>query len=355
MKKWNIGILVWFVVMGLAATPTHAMGSHPSSLGQKALLLAMDRLSAAPFEEGLVLVTNAGYVTHDGNATGEILDTVTRMSSIGREKGNLLSVHARFDDPLFIVFVHKKGPKKLSAVSITAHGKTLSASKVFNLWVGPGTSFAPLKEVLGARAFGVTTLANGWYDKVPDSLLQSALFHDHFCCGVASGYFTAGYILSQLPLRDGESYTYIGAPSWCQDDYIVRHLNLTPGKKGYLSMIYPSRRPWQSGGKTWEHLSGTLIRYDKTTHKGDVSILSFHWKTEAFLESLGLSSDALNWKANPWLHVCYNRWIFSQPPAPEEFVSVHRSMPIHCEADFTRLTRLGANPLAIILGEDKKW
>jgi|GEM_PF-3536715 len=355
MKKWNIGILVWFLVMGLSAFSAHAMGGHNPTLGQRALMHAMETLSASPFDEGLTLVTNAGYVKHQGESTGPILDTVTRLSAISRGAGNLLSVHARFDEPLFMVFVHRKGPKELSAVSLTLDGDELVASEVFNLWVGPGTSFAPFQEILGKKSFAIVTLANGRYDRVPEELLQGALFHDHFCCGVATGYFTTGYILSQLPLRDGESYTYIGVPAWCQDDYIVRHLNLTPGKKGYLSMIYPYNRPWKSNGTTWDQLGGVVIRFNSTTHKGDASVLSFQWKTGAFLESLGLSQSDLNWKENPWLHVCYNRWIFSQPPSPEEFVSTHKTIPLNSTDDFNALTRMGANPLSVILGEDTEW
>lgn len=355
MKNWRIGILVWLVGVGFSAGSVQAMGGHNPTLGQQALMLAMEALSTTPYDEGLALITNAGYVTHQGESTGPILDTVTRMSAISRGEGNLLSVHARFDAPLFMVFVHQKGPKELSAVSIAASDNQPKASEVFNLRVDVGTSFEPFKKILGKKAFSIVTLANGYFDGIPAPLIQSALFHDHFCCGVATGHFTAGYILSRLPLREGESYTYIGAPAWCQDDYIVHYLNLTPGKKGYLSMIYPYDRPWKSAEKTWDNIGGVLIRFNRATGEGDASVLAYHWKTEAFLESLGLSPSDLDWRKNPWLHTCYNRYVFQSFHSPEEFVSIHKTMELTSQEDFHRLTRLGANPLAVILGEDTGW
>jgi len=355
MKKWSIGILVWVVVMGFTALSVHAMGGHNPTLGQRALMLAMEKLSTTPFDEGLALVTNAGYVVHQEESTGKILDTVTRLSAISRGAGNLLSVHNRFDTPLYMVFVHQKGPEELVAVLITAEGSELTASETFNLWVGPGTSFKPFQAILGSKAFSVVTLANGYYDGIPEPLIQAALFHDHFCCGVATGYFTAGFILSQRPLRGGESYTYIGAPAWCQDDYITHYLNLTPGKRSYLSMVYPNRRPWSTEAKIWENIGGVIIRFNKTTKKGDASVLCYQWQTEAFRESLGISESDLDWRKNPWLHVCYNRYMFQNPHSPEEFVSIHKTMVLASQADFDRLTRLGTNPLTAVLGEDTAW
>ncbi|VFQ44651.1 FmdE family protein [Desulfoluna butyratoxydans] len=355
MKKWCIAMLVWCVAWSLSALSAHAMGGHQPALGQRALMLAMTSLSASPADEGLALVTNAGYVEHQGQPTGEILDTVTRLSAMGRGKGNLLSVHARRDAPLFMVFVHQKGPRELAAVSITATGNQLEASEVFNLWVGVGTSFEPFTRILGSRAFAVATLANACYDGIPESLVQAALFHDHFCCGVASGYFTAGFILDQRPLRDGESYTYMGIPAWCQDDYITHALNLTPGKRRYLSMAYPSRRPWQTEEATWENIGGVIIRFNKATQKGDATVLSYRWQTNDFVESLGLSPDELDWHKDLWLHACYNRYVFQNPHAPEDFLSVHKTVELTSQADFDRLTRLGANPLAVILGNDIEW
>ena len=355
MKKQAMGILICIMALAISNTPVHAMGMHTPSLGQRALMVAMERLSVSPFDDGLALVTNAGYVTHQGSPTGDILDTVTRLSSMGRGNGTLLSIHARTEDPLFMVFVHKKGPQELAAVSLTTTDNTLTCSEVFNLWVGPGTSFAPFQEILGSKAFAIITLANGCYDSIPEPLIQAALFHDHFCCGVATGYFTAGFILSKRPLRDGESYTYIGVPSWCQDDYVTHRLNLTPGKKGYLSMIYPSKRPWNTEEATYTDLSGIVIRFNKATGTGDATVLSYAWKNQEFIESLGDYPADINWRQNPWLHVCYNRYVFQNEPAPETFVSAVKTIPLNNPDDFQRLTRLGANPLAEILGEDASW
>ncbi len=355
MKRWSIGAWICFLILGLSSLPAQAMGRHHRSLGERALMMAMERLSTAPYKEGLVMVTNAGYVEHEGESTGEILDTVTRMSNMSRGAGTLLSVHARFSDPLFMTFVHKTGPEELSAVYMTADGDQITCSEVFNLWVGPGTSFDSFKEIIGAKTFAIVTLANSVYDEIPKSLIQAALFHDHFCCGVASGYFTTKCILDERPLEEGQSYTYIGVPSWCQDDYITHYLNLTPGKKGYLSMIYPNGRAWKSHGKTWENLGGIIIRFDKKEGVGDASVLSYGWEKDAFIDSLGYDAESFDWGANPWIHACYNRYLFEDGQSSASFVSIAKTISLDSKADFDRLTRMGANPLAEILGKDKKW
>jgi formylmethanofuran dehydrogenase subunit E-like metal-binding protein len=84
----------------------------------------------------------------------------------------------------------------------------------------------------------VESIANGWANDFPEDLIQGALYHDHLCGGVSTGFLTGSYIKKHLPLSENQRYTYIGAPAWCQDDYIATAMNLTPGKSGYLSMRF---------------------------------------------------------------------------------------------------------------------
>jgi len=209
--------------------------------------------------------------------------------------------------------------------------------------------------VLGFYVFNLVILANGWAMGLPHDLMRAALKHGHLCCGVTTGYFTARYILRHMPLGPGQHYVYIGAPAWCQDDYLIDYLRITPGTHGYLTMSYPWARPWKSQGHTYRNLGGVVIRWDPKTQKGQAWVLSFDWHAQAFRQYLGQPKLKLDWRTMPWLHTACDRWMMTIKGQSEYFVSVLKSVPIQGQAQYDRLVHLGANPLAVLLGNDTAW
>ena len=183
-------------------------------------------------------------------------------------------------------------------------------------------SFEPFQAVFGPKAFSIVSLANGWADGMPADLVAAACFHDHFCCGVASGYFTARFITGRLPLAEGERYAYIGAPAWCQDDYLMYYLNLTPGKHGYYTMAYPWSRAWKTDQQTFSDLGGIVIRFNARTGRGKADFLRFDWGWDRFKRFLGEPDLEMDWKTMSWLHVWYVKYLFHETGSPERFVSV---------------------------------
>ncbi len=347
-------VLSLFILASLAVQVRAA--DKLDGLGREAVRTALNRLQASPDSPGLACLTNAGYSIPGGQSTRFLYDVIASEAAISLGRGNLLPVHTGADDGLWFAFVQKKGEHELNMVyEILAEDGTLKTEGPLNVYVDQGRDFADFKTVLGPRAFALVTLANGWADGQPEDLLQGALYHDHFCCGVATGYLTARYILGQIPLAEGEKYIYVGAPGWCQDDYLMYYFNLTPGKHGYFIMDYPWSRPWKTAEATYEGLGGVIIKYDRKKQAGKAYVLRFDWRFEDFKKFLGQPDLKIDWGGKPWLHVLYNRFFLQNMAHPEMFVSVIKTLDIQGQEGLKKLTGLGANPLREILGEDPTW
>ncbi|GBC63336.1 hypothetical protein DENIS_4330 [Desulfonema ishimotonii] len=326
-----------------------------AKLGEQAVATAFAKLSATPGDTGMACLTNAGYVTYRGQSTRILYDVLSEKAGISLGRGNLLPVHTRQDEALWFAFVKKKSATELLMTRVSPGEKGISATEVLNVYVDKEQSFKPFKTVLGQKAFALVTIANGWANGVPEELMNGSLFHDHLCCGVFTGYFTVNFIRKHLPLRDTERYIYIGAPAWCQDDYIMSPLNLTPGKHGYYAMDYPWYRPWKTGEKVYEKLGGIIIRFDSASQTGQAALLRFDWREDDFKQFVGLPDLKLDWKNQPWLHVWYNKFFLSRIDRPEAFVSVLKEKALKSRKDLNRLIKTGANPLKEMLGEDREW
>ena len=325
------------------------------TLGQEAFDMAMKQLQ--PHEDDrCACLTNAGHTTFQGQSTRVLYDIISCNGKISLGKGNLLMVHTRNDAPLWLAVVSKPSPDKLMMVHAAITDTGVDCSAPLNVHVRKGTSFAPFKAVMGEKAFAIVTLANGWADNLPEELLRGALFHDHLCCGVSTGYFAVKFIQEKIPLDQGEHYIYIGAPAWCQDDYIMHALNLTPGKHGYYTMAYPWFRPWKTAEKSYDQLGGIIIRYNNKTNRGQASLLRFDWQEAQFKQFAQLPPDENpDWQNKPWLHTLYNRFLMANKKDFEKFVSVVQTDQLKNRHDLDRFINMGCNPLEEMLGIDPQW
>lgn len=324
-------------------------------LGKQAIQKGLSVLKTGPDDPMLACLTNAGYVSHQGRSTRILYDVISENSQISLGRGNLLVVHTRWDEKPWLALVRKVSETELMLTHTLLEPAGPAFSKPLNVRVNKGDSFERFKAVLGKKAFSLVTFANGWADGIPEGLMTGALFHDHLCCGVFSGYFTAKFIQARLPLATGQRYIYIGAPAWCQDDYLMRPLNLTPGKHGYYTMGYHWSRPWKTKDGVYPNLGGILIRFDGKRQTGQASLLCFDWREEDFKQFVGMPELKLDWQNQPWLHVWYNKFFISHLDSPEKFVSVLKVKDLKSQRDLDRLIKMGANPLAEILGPDEAW
>lgn len=325
------------------------------SLAQEAVAIACDRLKISPGDENIACLINAGYATIGGRSTRVLFDMIPRLVNISMGRGNLLPVHDQLDTPLWFAFVANKSKQELMMVHIRSTGQGLESTAAVNIHVDKGTSFEPFEKVFGKKAFSLVTLANGWADDIPEDLMMGGMFHDHLCSGVCSGYHTVKFIKKHIPLKAGERTIYIGAPAWCQDDYIMTALNLTPGKHGYYTMAYPWYRPWKTDAKAYDKLGGIVIRFNEASTTGWAYLLRFDWRESDFKAFIETPELKLDWKNQPWLHACYNRFFMQHCEKPEYFVSVIKRIKLKNRDDLNRLIQMGSNPLEEMLGPDRTW
>lgn len=347
-------VFTCLICLAVFAGASHAQSSLESVV-KEAVVLAKKHLDLS---EDKACLTNAGYSEFNGTDTRMAYEFLATQAGVSIGKGTLLPVHSRVDAPLFFAFVTRTSSEKLVMVRVCLENNTLACSEPVNVRVKAGTDFSAFGKHFGKQAFSLVTLANGWADGVPWDIMQGALYHDHLCCGVSTGYCVSRFIREKYPLAEGDKYAYIGAPAWCQDDLIMTALNLTPGKHGYFTMNFPWSRAWKTDQKTYDQLGGIIIRYNPEKETGQAVVLNFDWQMDAFKKDMGQPDIDLawkQWKHNPWLHVLYNRFLIKHLEQPGMFVSEIKKVKLNKKADFDRLVNMGANPLKVLLGPDESW
>ena len=316
----------------------------------EALKQAMAKLGHPTNPDNMVCLTNAGYAMVQGEGTLTLCRTVRDVCGVSADTGNILRVHTDLDAPLYFAVAHKAGPETLPLVLVSLDGGAFKVSEPLDVYVKKGRSFEAFKS-LGRYAFSVVSIANGWANGLPEDMIQGALYHDHLCGGVSTGFLTVSYIRKHLPLAPGQRYTYIGLPAWCQDDYIATAMNLTPGKKGYLSMKFRQDEVWKTAKEEYAGMGGLVIRYDAKARKGDATLLKFDWHRDDFARFVDDPTMDLTKRSNPLLHVYYSRFFLANQDHPEKFLSVMARQPIDSEEDLDRLVAMGSNPLEAMLGK----
>ena len=315
-----------------------------------ALANAMAKLGNPKDTQNMVCLTNASYAMYHGESTQTLCRTVRDVCGLSADTGHILFVHTDLDAPLYFALVHKSGPATLPLVMVSQEGETFKVSACLDAYAKKGVSMEDFKS-LGRPAFSVVSIANGWTNDFPKDLVKGALYHDHLCGGVSTGFLTVSYIKKHLPLSKGQRYTYMGLPAWCQDDYIATAMNLTPGKKGYLSMNFHWTDVWKTDDREYTNLGGLVIRYDSKTEKGDATLLKFDWHRDELVKFINDPEIDINEKGNPLLHVYYSKFYIAHKDHPEKFLSVMATKEIKDRADYERLVSLGADPLEEMLGK----
>ena len=348
-RRWWIAI--WCMVcLSFPSSYVFAGAASLRSEASAALVQAMAKLNNPKDNENMVCLTNAGYALYQGEGTQTLCKTVRDICGVSADTGTILRVHTDLDAPLYFALAHKTGPDTLPLVLVSREDDGFAVSEPIDVYVKKGKSFEAFKS-LGRYAFPIVSIANGWANDFPADLMQGALYHDHLCGGVSTGFLTVNYIKKHLPLSENQRYTYIGAPAWCQDDYIATAMNLTPGKKGYLAMNFPWDDAWKTDEKEYTGLGGIVIRYDGKAQKGDATLLKFDWRRDDLVKFINDPEFDLKARGNPLVHVYYSRFFLADKDHPEKFLSVMATKSINSQADLDRLVAMGANPLEEMLGK----
>ncbi|MGQ9557486.1 MAG: FmdE family protein [Desulfurispora sp.] len=311
-----------------------------------------------PRGKNLLVLTNAGYAQIAGQTTLGALEGIRQATGCSEGLGNLLRVHSASTRPLWFFFfepasgeglyceVNSAGLADLIAQnknSVADLNKLISKKAKENvaaakLLANPAAWDKKVQEkIFNGLEFALVTIANGVARGAPPELVQSMLFHDHYCPGVTSGYFIARYLQNNFPLRDGESYYIIALPPWCKDDALQVMLNTTPGKNGMAVLPLKDRSILADAYKS---MAGVYFRYNSKTQKGEGVVLSFDFNKIKELTGVD-TGKGYPWETRLKADLLYLPYVNK----PELFVQVLKKFELAPNEEPQDYVQPGVNPL----------
>ncbi|MBQ3473669.1 MAG: formylmethanofuran dehydrogenase [Methanobrevibacter sp.] len=194
--------------------------------------------------------------------------------------------------------------------------------------------------------FNIQSLVNAWNEHPVYDQMSTFLYHAHVCPGVQPGFFMTDFILSNYPLGENESYTYIADTIYCKDDSLTYLLDLSPGLGNYFVQKLPTNETKGEGDGTGDN-QGVLIVWDDQLKIGKAVVLSTTMAsvdTSKYATSeasraamIRANIDLYNGRENPELIAApnpgahYEKWI-----TEEQFNALKQG------------TASGANPIAFL-------
>jgi len=263
-------------------------------LGQHAALVAMDRLEFSKGDPDILVLTNAGRAVVDGRTTERAISGITDMSGQRNSDGTLYQVNRPSWKPLWFYFYNSASGKGLYLEPDEAYYarndtelKDLSSSEAFStialvtvdldaMLANSGVANETLKA-LGQNAGAVIPMSNCWARGAPYDLMSAAMLHDHLCPGVTAGYLVVKYVEEVLPITDGTSYTVISCPNWCKDDAFPVMWDITPGKKGTITIPLSSDDEEALKAKYNTSPAGIIVLWNSTAKTGQGIAVGFDW------------------------------------------------------------------------------
>ena len=298
---------------------------------ETAVSKAMQTLSVTKGDPQLLLLTDAPYVTLDGQNALPYLASAQELTGCMVGRANLLFFQRPQSHPLRFMLFHKSSG---DAVIISRLEGTWSA-QMLNL--GSETIARPAfwkrtgDYQAGRDLFTLAALANVWAQEGPYDFLKSAELHNHICPGLTSGYLLAHYIQAHYPLAPGERYTVLASPVWCKEDAFQVILDCTPGKKG---LIVKPLSPKQLQAVTVPNPAAILLVWNGKQKTGRGVALSFSFDRLRALAPEGTPKAASVLSALDHLG------------DPERFVSAAATFELD-ESLYQRLTQAGSNPYEV--------
>ena len=315
-----VSLMVFFWAASVFASPF-----------ETAVTKAMQTLSVTKGDPRLLLLTDAPYVTLDGQNALPYLGQAQELNGCTVGRGNLLFFQRPQSHPLRFMLFHKTSG---DAVIISRTGETWSA-QTLNMgaeaiarpafWERTGDYQA------GQDLFALAALANVWAQDGPYDFLKSAELHNHICPGLTSGYLIAHYILNHYPLAPGERYIVLASPVWCKEDALQVILDCTPGKKG---LIVKPLSPAQLEAVTVPNPAAILLIWNGKQKTGRGVALSFDFERLRALVPEGAPKAASVLAALDHLG------------EPDRFVSAAAAFDLD-EPLYHRLTEAGSNPYEV--------
>ncbi len=238
---------------------------------------AMADLDVNEGAANLLVLTNAGYGSVNGQSTEVLADIAMHKTGCTMGRGSLLFVHAPESAPLwFALFrrdTHRAVFVKWSEGTFQRQRLDLHPAHVLepDAWEDAGAG------LVGGNLFQVASFCLVWSVEPAWGLLKSAELHNHICPGVNAGYVVAQHIRKDFSLRAGEQYVLVSAPPACPVDAFQTVLDCTAGKHSMFTM--------KVGEQTLARHSFTdvmpvviALRVNREADTCDGAVLGFDWR-----------------------------------------------------------------------------
>ena len=297
MKRIRLLCVLLLCMMLLTGTSAFAAGPQPwLNTADAALQRALSEIGATKGQDGLLLLTNAGYGRVDGRSTEQFIDLGGKYSGCSIGSRNLMLIHGSILDPLWFS-LYRKGSNKIVFAKWTGGGfeqQILDAAP--DKILTPEGWKQAASGLIGPNTFSVVSYSLTWAVNPPWTLLLSSAFHDHFCPGVNAGYIAGQYVMDKLPLGPGDKYVFASAPGKCWADALQVMFNATPGKSSGYSMAISGKKLKEYGADGVNPMT-VAMRVNQKKDSCTGVVLGFDWN-KAYAAT-GVKADELYCKGGP--------------------------------------------------------
>lgn len=186
--------------------------------------------------KNVLVITNAGYGSLDGNSSESMIDEISAGTGCTPGQKSLLTVHTPYYEPFWATVINTD---TFNSCFIKSSGKNFVKT---NLNLSPKVILTPAgwstahKTAAGNRLFSIVSIALAANADANWNMLRAAELHDHFCPGLNAGFIVQAYMEKTFPLSNGDKYVFVGAPPMCALDALQSLDGATAGKKGVFSM-----------------------------------------------------------------------------------------------------------------------
>ncbi|CAN2046099.1 Formylmethanofuran dehydrogenase subunit E domain-containing protein [Candidatus Magnetomoraceae bacterium gMMP-1] len=339
-----------------------------NSAAEKAIEMLENESQARSASQDLDLIalTNAGYAAIDGKTTQASLDGLAEKTDTSFGKETLFEVHAAADANLwFFIYDKDSGNGVYCEADASQFTSTTSLPDdpfsivtLYNIKADDDNLYANLPQAnedlfvnkgFGGNEFRIISLANLAANGAPYDMMKSALYHDHFCPGVTSGYFLAKYVQKNFPLTETYSnYFVLSVPPWCKDDALMTLLNATPGKKGY-GVFYLNDDEISNLKDDTKNIAGIFFRWNGDVSNPDVEglVLGFDWGTSKEDNHWNDDNDWTWWEARFRMDLYFLSYLNNLDTFVKEIktFNLNNYLPNGQPSD---LVHPGSNPLEVL-------
>lgn len=348
-------ILCWLLI------PTYACADDDLAFdqGSRAAEVGMDLLNFEAGDENILALTNAGHAIIKGKTTERALSGLSEKSGLSNGDNNLFQVNRPNWKPLWFYFYNKESgmaaymePDPAFYAMNAEQRASLPADKAFSqvslmqvnldsLLANPNegnTTFN--KKKFGGNEFSLVGISNVWAAGAGYDFMNAAVFHDHLCPGVTSGYMLIKYVEKVMPItnQSAETYIDIGCPNWCKEDAYQMIWDSTPGKNSMFVMALSKEDEEALKAKYGTRPAGIIIKWNDGAKKGKGLALGFDFDTIS--EEVGVA----NWTGPSWApKLVQDIGMMEYIDKPESVITSLKEFEVD-EPLLTRLKTAGNNP-----------